>query len=81
MRQVLQIGKNCWDIAAATETGLLIDGCDYYCAFYQVAGKAQRYILISGWQFDSDVSLVRGEDAREGDEDLVRSNLEHKNIF
>jgi phosphatidylserine/phosphatidylglycerophosphate/cardiolipin synthase-like enzyme len=59
MNQVLQVGRNCWNIVPADETGLLIDGCDYYRAFYQAAGKAARYILISGWQFDSDVSLLR----------------------
>jgi hypothetical protein len=42
MNQVLQVGRNCWNIAPADETGLLIDGCDYYRAFYQAAGKAAQ---------------------------------------
>ncbi len=72
---ILNSGKNCLDIASADETGLLIDGCDYYRAFYRSACKAQRYILLSGWQFDSDVSLLRGEDNREGDDGRLLSFL------
>ena len=41
-----------------------MDACDYYRALYQAMGTAQRYVLLAGWQFDSDVRLLRGEDAR-----------------
>jgi phospholipase D1/2 len=69
MKRILSPGRNCQGIYPATKTGLLIDGRDYYRAFYHAARKARRYILISGWQFDSSVSLLRGADAnreREG---------------
>jgi phospholipase D1/2 len=65
MSQVLTAGRNCWDVIECDETGLLIDGCDYYRAFHNVSRTAQRYILICGWQFDSDVWLVRGRDVNE----------------
>lgn len=42
------------------EMGLLVDADDYYRAFYRAASQARRYILLSGWQFDSDVALLRG---------------------
>jgi phosphatidylserine/phosphatidylglycerophosphate/cardiolipin synthase-like enzyme len=45
------------------ETGLLVDACDYFRAFYRSALKARQYILLAGWQFDSEVRLVRGTDA------------------
>jgi phospholipase D1/2 len=63
VRRILQPGQNCWAISKVTESGLLIDGRDYYRAFYQAARTAEEYILISGWQFDSDVALLRGADA------------------
>ena len=63
-KPILQVGRNCWSISPAPETGLLIDGRDYYCAFYQAAKRAQRHILIAGWQFDSGVPLLRGRDSR-----------------
>jgi phosphatidylserine/phosphatidylglycerophosphate/cardiolipin synthase-like enzyme len=43
---------------------VIIDARDYYRAFYQAASRAKRYIAITGWQFDSDVALLRGEDAQ-----------------
>jgi phospholipase D1/2 len=66
LNSILNIGRNCWEISEAKETGLLIDGRDYYLAFYRAASKAKRYIFICGWQFDSDVCLVRGQDVPEG---------------
>jgi phospholipase D1/2 len=63
LRTILQPERNCWAISRVTESGLLIDGRDYYRAFYQAARNAKEYILISGWQFDSDVALLRGSDA------------------
>jgi phospholipase D1/2 len=42
--------------------GVLVDGRDYYLAFHRAAQNARRYILLSGWQFDSEVELLRGDD-------------------
>jgi phosphatidylserine/phosphatidylglycerophosphate/cardiolipin synthase-like enzyme len=47
-------------------SALLIDGCDYYRAFYAAALRAKRSISLLGWQFDSDVLLLRGEDLPRG---------------
>jgi phosphatidylserine/phosphatidylglycerophosphate/cardiolipin synthase-like enzyme len=46
-------------------TGLVVDGYDYYRFFYRAAKGARRYILITGWQFDSDFRLLRGREAEE----------------
>jgi phospholipase D1/2 len=46
-------------------SGLIVDGRDYYKAFYHAAKKARQYILLAGWQFDSDILLLRGRDAEE----------------
>ena len=75
MASIINVGTNCWDVASAEQTGLLIDGRNYYRAFYQAARAAKRYILISGWQFDSDVMLLRGKDATDGDEVCLLSFL------
>ena len=47
---------------------MLIDAADYYRAFYESARAARRYVLMSGWQFDSGVLLLRGNDAPPGAE-------------
>ena len=58
--------SNTWRIHERAESALLIDGRDYYRAFYTAACKAKKSILLLGWQFDSDVQLVRGDDLPDG---------------
>ncbi|HEU4343025.1 MAG TPA: phospholipase D-like domain-containing protein [Candidatus Binatia bacterium] len=78
MNPILRPGINCWDIGEVSKTGLLVDGRDYYRAFYRAAKTAKSYILLSGWQFDSDVALLRGEDAKAtGEEASLLSFLNH----
>lgn len=63
MTRILDRPGSVWcekDVAAA---GVLVDANDYFKAFYEAALGARRSILLSGWQFDSDVALLRGEDA------------------
>lgn len=55
-------------VSEAQDSGLLIDGRTYFKAFYQAAKNARRYILISGWQFDSDTELIRGKDRKQDEE-------------
>ena len=43
-----------------------MDARDYYRAFYDLARQARRSILLLGWQFDSDVPLLRGKDVPAG---------------
>ena len=57
-------------IYESSSTGLIIDACDYYRAFYNTAGKARRYILMTGWQFDTEVALLRGKDAENAAGDI-----------
>ena len=68
--QILKPGVNCSGIHDVDSTGLLIDACDYYRAFYHTARKAEHSILIAGWQFDSEVRLLRGEEERVAGEDV-----------
>ena len=70
MKTILKPGINCSGIYEADSTGLLIDACDYYRAFYHAAQGASKFILIAGWQFDSEVRLLRGREAREAGEDV-----------
>ena len=64
---LLEPGRNCWQRGSVSQTGLLVDGCDYYRAFYHAAKAAEHYILIFGWQFDSGTALLRGADAEQAD--------------
>ena len=55
-----------WRAHPQTRAGIIVDAHDYYCAFYELAKKARRSILLLGWQFDSDVPLLRGKDVPPG---------------
>lgn len=69
-RRILKPGRNCQLIEKIDSSGLLIDGRDYYRAFYHAASRAKNYILISGWQFDRTVALLRGDDQKEAHGDV-----------
>ena len=58
--------KTTWRRHEAVKSALLIEAQEYYRAFYLAASRAKRSILILGWQFDSDVQLLRGDDVPEG---------------
>ena len=62
-RRIVQLGRSAWREIEADDSGVLVDAADYYRAFYESAEQASRYVLISGWQFDSGVPLLRGDDA------------------
>lgn len=68
---ILAPGRNCWAVCAADQSGLLIDARAYYKAFRDAAARARRYLLIAGWRFNSDIRLVRGPDAGQGEEDQL----------
>jgi len=67
-RPIIDLGRNAWRQEAADDSGVVIDAADYYRAFYASARRARHYVLMSGWQFDSGVELLRGDDVPDGAE-------------
>jgi phospholipase D1/2 len=67
-RGILNLGRNAWKIGEPKQAGVLIDAAAYYSAFYQAALQAKKTIVLSGWQFDRGVPLLRGADAPPGAE-------------
>lgn len=63
MRPLLVPGETCAALVGVERSGILVDGRDFYRAFYDACCQAQRTILMAGWQFSCGVELVRGEDA------------------
>jgi phosphatidylserine/phosphatidylglycerophosphate/cardiolipin synthase-like enzyme len=51
--------------AQADASAVIVDARAYYRAFYRAALEAERYLLLAGWQFDTEVPLLRGDDARD----------------
>lgn len=60
---ILEPGSSCAVVTSAPRSGLLVDGRDYYRAVYDLCRQAKRSILMLGWQFDSRVDLLCGDDA------------------
>lgn len=63
MRRVLSVPRNAFVEARAAESALLVDARSYYCTVYRALQTAQQQVFVSGWQFDTQVKLLRGEDA------------------
>ena len=63
MARLLESPAHAFRVHPVDEFGLLVDAEDYYREFYRAASQAESYILLSGWQFDSDVALLRGPEA------------------
>lgn len=70
MKKILERGRNCWDVTDVTGSGLLVDARDFYKAFYETARRAVNYILLAGWQFDSEVRLLHRGDMGKDEEEV-----------
>lgn len=62
---LFEIGRNCWRVEQATRAAFLVDADAYFRAFVAAARKAQRSILIAGWDFHSRTRLLCGSDDEE----------------
>lgn len=63
MTQILVPGLTCAEVHGGERSGLLVDGRDFYRAVYEACSGAERTIVMAGWQFASQVELLRGDDA------------------
>src|SRR5689334_24278448 len=61
---LLQPGDNCCAIAHADRVALLIDGEIYFDAFVHAAERAERSLIMLGWDFDSRTILRFDADGR-----------------
>jgi phosphatidylserine/phosphatidylglycerophosphate/cardiolipin synthase-like enzyme len=54
---ILRPGQNCWRVAQSDRASVLIDGASYFAHLEAALRKAQRSILIVGWDFDGSIRL------------------------
>jgi phosphatidylserine/phosphatidylglycerophosphate/cardiolipin synthase-like enzyme len=61
--RILKPGHNCWRVPEAARASVLIDAADYYRHLYSALSRAQRSVIILGWDFDGRIKLCpdRGE--------------------
>lgn len=63
MNSILSVPRNAWVETEVEQSALLIDARNYYRTLCRTLERAKDYVIISGWQFDSGVKLLRGKDA------------------
>jgi phospholipase D1/2 len=61
---IFEPSRNCWVVNRANFATLLIDCDNFYRALHKAIIKAQHSIFILGWDIDSRVRLLRGEEER-----------------
>ena len=54
---IVREGRNCWRICKADRAAVLIDGQDYFAHLHDALLRAERSILILGWDFDGRIKL------------------------
>lgn len=54
---VLAIGQNYWRAALATKAALVVDAADYYRHARAAMMRAQKQIMLIGWDFDTRIEL------------------------
>lgn len=59
-------GRNCWRVETATCFSVIVDGADYFRALRESLIKAQRLVILIGWDFDFEIEMLPGESDAEG---------------
>lgn len=62
---LLEVGNGCWRVETADRFAVLMENEAYFDALASAIGKAQRSIVILGWQFDPRTRL--DPESRPGD--------------
>lgn len=55
---ILKPDRNVWRIAPARRAAVLVDGADYFAAVRRAMIKAERTIMVAGWDIHSQTRLV-----------------------
>src|SRR5206468_4331409 len=88
-RRITVEGRNCWRRVHARRLAFLVDGEAYFAAFAAAAERAERSILVLGWDVHSGIRLRRDGAHRERSsalgefltELLERRSLLHVNLL
>ena len=67
-QNIFEPGKNCWQETQACYSSPLIDCANYYRALHSSICKAEKQIIIVGWDIDSRIRLLHGEEEEQSEE-------------
>jgi phospholipase D1/2 len=63
--RLFEENRNCWWAGEAAHASVIVDCGNYYRDLYESLRRARHSIFILGWDIDSRIELLRGEDARQ----------------
>ncbi|PWK61468.1 phospholipase D-like domain-containing protein [Roseicyclus mahoneyensis] len=55
--RILRAGDTCWRVETAARLAVIVDAADYFRILHEVMQKAQRSIIMVGWEFDTRIDL------------------------
>ena len=61
-RSIYQAGRNYWKKGRAGRAGFIIDAQDYFACFVEAVLRAEHTVYIAGWDLDSQLQLLRGNE-------------------
>lgn len=59
-------GRNCWRVETADRLSVIIDGKAYFRALREAMLKAERMVMMVGWDFDFQIEMLPGESDEDG---------------
>jgi len=63
MQDIFQPRHNCWRVARAASVAVVVDYGNYYRNLRESILKARKSIFVLGWDIDSRIELLRGDDS------------------
>lgn len=72
---IFRPGVNCWRVEKADYLSIVVDYGNYYRDLRESIIKARHSIFILGWDIDSRIELLRGEDAEHEDIPVIFYDL------
>lgn len=61
-QSIYRAGRNYWKKGRAGRVGFIIDAQDYFACFVESVLKAEHAVYIAGWDLDSQIELLRGDE-------------------
>lgn len=59
-------GRNCWRVETADRLSVIVDGQNYFRILREVLLKAERMVILVGWDFDFEIEMLPGESDDDG---------------
>ena len=55
---ILRPGRNCWRVTEADRAAVLVDAAAYFARLEEALSRAERSVIIVGWDFDGRIRLT-----------------------